>query len=287
VQIVVMAAGLGSRFGGPKQLAPVGPSGETLIDYVLFDARRAGFIGAIIVVRDELAEATEPIAERHRHRIAVALARQETGPAVPRGTVPAVLAAAPRIDGPFAVLNADDFYGAEAYRRAAEFLLSGGGSASTHAVVTFPLAATLSPHGAVVRAVCRTDGQLLAGLDEVPGIERRGDAIVAGERRFTGSERVSMNLWAFRRGMLADLAAQFERFRRDHDAQHELLLPVAIDASIGAGRARVRVLEASGPWFGLTHASDLPVARAALAGAATRGEYPTPLWTPEQSAIAT
>lgn len=270
-----MAAGLGSRFGGPKQLEPVGPSNETLIDYILFDAWRAGFTGAVVVVRDELADAIERIADRHRHRISVSLATQETGPAIPRGTVPALLAASARIDGPFAVLNADDFYGAGAYRRAAEFL--GNDSDAADAVVTFPLGATLSPHGGVARAVCRTDGEWLAALDEVHGIERRGDAIAAGERRFTGAERVSMNFWAFRVDMLADLRAQFERFQRDHDSRHELLLPVAVDASIAAGRAHVRVLAAPGPWFGLTHPSDLPVVRDALASAAMRGEYPAPL----------
>ena len=275
-----MAAGLGSRFGGPKQLEPVGPAGETLIDYVLFDAARAGFTSAILIVRDEIAARLEPIADRHRPRLPVALATQLTGAAVPRGTVPAVLAAADRVDGPFAALNADDFYGAAAYRQAAAFLRSPRSDPQTHAVVALPLAATLSSHGPVVRAVCETDGDVLVHLDEVHGIERRDGQIIAPHRRFSGSERVSMNFWAFQHGIMTELARAFERFRHDRDAHHELLLPVAVDALIAGGRIRVIALDAPGPWLGLTHVSDLPAVRQALAEAAARGEYPAPVWAP-------
>ena len=117
-----MAAGVGSRFGGPKQLEPVGPAGETLMDYLLVDARRAGFDRAVLVIRDELTTRVEAVAERHRSGLEVSLAYQQIGPDIPRGTVPAVLAAADRIDGPFVALNADDFYGTAAYQRAADFL---------------------------------------------------------------------------------------------------------------------------------------------------------------------
>jgi NDP-sugar pyrophosphorylase family protein len=276
--IVVMAAGMGSRFGGPKQLEPVGPSSETLIDYALFDAHRAGFDRAVLVIRDEIAAPIAPVTARHGSRLRVTTARQLTAPHMPRGTVGAVLAASDQIDGAFVALNADDFYGADPYRRAAAFLHDGLVPADTHAVVALPLAATLSPHGAVVRAVCDTNGDALVRLDEIRGLERRGSAIVAGDRRFTGRERVSMNFWAFQPGMLPLLAREFERFARAHDARHELPLPVAVDALIADGCARVRVLDASGPWIGLTHASDLPAVREALGQATARGEYPTPLW---------
>jgi len=276
--IVVMAAGLGSRFGGPKQLEPVGPSSETLIDYALFDAQRAGFDRAVLVIRDELASAVAPIVARHGSRLRVTAVRQRTAQHIARGTVGAVLAAGDQIDGFFAALNADDFYGAEPYRRAAAFLHDGHIPTDTHAVVALPLDATLSPHGAVVRAVCDTNGDALVRLDEIRGLERRGGAIVAGDRRFTGRERVSMNFWAFQPGILPLLAREFERFARAHDARHELPLPVAVDALIADGCARVRVLDASGPWIGLTHASDLPAVRDALREAAARGDYATPLW---------
>lgn len=273
-----MAAGRGSRFGGPKQLEAVGPSGETLIDYVLFDACRAGFESATLVVRDELAAAIEPIAARHRRRMRVGLACQPFAPDDPRGTVPAVLAARDGIDGPFAALNADDFYGAGAYRHAAAFLADRPGPPDLQGVVALPLGNTLPAQGSVVRAVCGTRGDLLAALDEVRGIERRDDGIAAGARRFTGAERVSMNFWAFQPGMLLELARELEAFRRDHDSRHELLLPVVVHSLVTAGRIQVRVLDAPGPWLGLTHASDLPAVRDALARAAARGDYPTPLW---------
>lgn len=276
--IVVMAAGVGSRFGGPKQLEPVGPADETLMDYLLVDARRAGFDRAVLVIRDELTSRVEAVAARHRGGLEVALAYQAMGPEIPRGTVPAVLAAADRIDGPFVALNADDFYGTVAYQRAADFLRDDSLPPDTHAFVSFPLRATLSPHGAVVRGVCQTESDLLVRVDEIRGIEPHGAGAIGGGRHFTGDERVSMNFWAFRRSMLDELQQEFEAFSRHHDNTDELLLPVTVDRLVTEGRARVRVLSAPGPWLGLTHASDLPGARQALASAAARGDYPIPAW---------
>ena len=276
--IVVMAAGVGSRFGGPKQLEPVGPSGETLIDYVLHDARRAGFERAVLVIRQELTERVEAVAARHRDGLDVVLAYQTMGPQIPRGTVAAVLAAANHVDGPFAAVNADDFYGSTSYQRGAEFLRDRSVPSNTHAFVALPLHATLSAHGAVVRGVSQTNGNELVRLDEVRGIERKGDAIVAGDRRFTGNEQVSMNFWAFQQSLMSELQRIYDEFSKDHDSSHELLLPVTIDRLITEGRIKVRVLDAPGPWIGLTHASDLPGAKEALAAAAARGDYETPIW---------
>jgi len=273
-----MAAGVGSRFGGPKQLEPVGPAGETLMDYLLVDARRAGYDRAVLVIRDELTSRVEVVAERHRGGLEVSLAYQKMGPDIPRGTVPAVLAAADWIDGPFVAINADDFYGTPAYQRAADFLRDDRVPADTHAFVSFPLRATLSPHGAVVRGVCETRDGLLVRVDEIRGIEPRGTGAVCGDRQFTGDERVSMNFWAFQRSMLDELQREFAEFSRGHDSTHELLLPVTVDRLVTEGRVKVRVLSAPGPWLGLTHASDLPGARQALAEAAERGDYPVPAW---------
>jgi len=278
-----MAAGVGSRFGGPKQLEPVGPAGETLIDYVLHDARRAGFERAVLVIRDELTDRIEHVARRHRDGMDVVLAYQPMGPKIPRGTVAAVLAADDQVDGPFAAVNADDFYGSTSYQRGADFLRDRSVPPDTHAFVSLPLHATLSEHGAVVRGVSETSGGVLVRLDEVRGIERQGDAIVAGERRFTGDERVSMNFWAFQQSLMSELRREYEAFSRDHDATHEILLPVTVDRLITEGRIKVRVLDAPGPWIGLTHASDLPGAKRALQAAADRGEYKTPLWNEEEA----
>ena len=276
--IVVMAAGVGSRFGGPKQLEPVGPAGETLIDYLLADARRAGFDRAVLVIRDELTSRIEEVAGRHRDGLEVLLTYQQLGPEIPRGTVPAVLAASEFIDGPFVALNADDFYGTTAYQRAADFFRTGNAPANTHAFVSFPLRTTLSPNGAVVRGVCETSGDLLVRVDEIRGIEPDGSGAKAGDRRFTGDERVSMNFWAFQTSMLDELQRKFAEFSRDHNSSHELLLPVTVDRLVTEGRIQVRVLSAPGPWLGLTHSSDLPGVRQALAEAAQRGDYPTPAW---------
>jgi NDP-sugar pyrophosphorylase family protein len=276
--IVVMAAGVGSRFGGPKQLEPVGPADETLIDYLLVDGRRAGFDRAVLVIRDELTSRIEAVAGRHRDGLEVVLAYQQLGPEIPRGTVPAVLAAGDFIDGAFVALNADDFYGTAAYQRAADFLRNGTAPSNTHAFVSFPLRTTLSPNGVVVRGVCETSGDLLVRVDEIRGIEPDGAGAKAGDRRFTGDERVSMNFWAFQNSMLDELQREFTEFSRDHNASHELLLPVTVDRLVTQGRVQVRVLSAPGPWLGLTHASDLPGARQALAEAAQRGDYATPAW---------
>src|SRR5215211_2059008 len=159
-----MAAGVGSRFGGPKQLEPVGPAGETLIDYVLHDARRAGFERAVLVIRQELTDRIEQVATRHRDGMDVVRAYQAMGPAIPRGTVAAVLAAADRVDGPFAAVNADDFYGSTSYARGADFLRDRTVPPNTHAFVSLPLRATLSDHGAVVRGVSETNGGELIRL---------------------------------------------------------------------------------------------------------------------------
>ena len=129
-----------------------------------------------------------------------------------------------------------------------------------------------------MRGVSETNGDELVRLDEVRGIERKDGTIVAGDRRFTGNERVSMNFWAFQPGMMAELAREYDAFSRDHDATHELPLPVTIDRLITEGRIKVRVLDAPGPWIGLTHASDLPGAKQALEAAAARGDDKTPLW---------
>ena len=130
----------------------------------------------------------------------------------------------------------------------------------------------------VVRGVSETNGNELVRLDEVRGIERKDGIIAAGDRRFTGNERVSMNFWAFQPGMMAELRREYDAFSRDHDSTHEMLLPVTVDRLITEGRIKVRVLDAPGPWIGLTHASDLPGARQALEAAAARGDYKTPLW---------
>jgi MobA-like NTP transferase protein len=297
--LVVMAAGLGTRFGGPKQLAPVGPSGETLLDYAIYDATRAGFTRAVLVIREELGDrARAHVARVIGGAVPVHYVEQRLddlpggrrvpeGRVKPWGTAHAVLAARGAVEGPFAACNADDFYGPGAYRLVAEHLTgeAARGAPPVHALVGYRLDATLSPHGGVARAVawCGPDG-LLARLVEVRDVRRldgglRGVTAAGEQREFTGGEHASMNLWGFTPDVLAVLEEQFAAFlaaaHRAPDA--EFLLSTALDDQVTAGRARLRVLTAQDRWLGMSFAADVPAVRAALAALVRAGTYPVDL----------
>lgn len=259
--LVILAAGRGRRFGGDKQLAPVGPEGQPLPWYALRDAAAAGFHDAVLVVREgleatfreELAGAPLPL------RFAV----QEDRAPTPWGTGHALLAAACEVTGSFMVVNADDYYGREAYRLIAGFLARpAAGPVPEWALAAFPLKATLSPHGTVNRAVCRVDGEgWLLGLEERIGL--------AAERLDLPLDTpVSMNCWGFTPAAFELLAGRFRAFQETCRAAgevREFMLPAAVAEAVASGEARVRVLPAPGPWFGLTHPADLPNIRAHLA----------------------
>jgi hypothetical protein len=296
--LVVMAAGLATRFGGPKQLAPVGPAGEAVLDYDVWDAARAGCRRIVFVVRAELAEAF------HAHARDVFGDALETvfveqrlddlpggralppGRAKPWGTAHAVLAARGAVSGPFAVCNADDCYGPGAFRLLAAHLRQDArAEAPVHALVGYRLDATLSPHGGVARGVAVTDGDgLLARLDEVSDVRRESGGITGlgsdGTRRaFSGAEVASMNLWGFAPGMLSALMDQFSEFLdgAGGDAAPEFPLSTAVGAQVAQGRARLRVLVAPDQWFGMTFAADLPAVRDTLAALIRAGRYPADL----------
>jgi NDP-sugar pyrophosphorylase family protein len=290
-----MAAGAGSRYGGPKQLAPLGPSGERLFDYSVFDAVRSGFRHIVFVVREELAAEFQSIADGLAAHIPfdphVVVQRLEDLPDgfrpgrrdKPWGTAHAVLAARSAIDGPFAVVNADDFYGAGAYRLAADAAhLAAAGGITT--VVAMRLADTLSAHGPVTRAICAMNGSRVTGLDEVHDIARDGANLAgvhSGRRRlFTGDELVSMNFWVCPPALLPQLQSAFASFLIDHveDADAEFRLPEAIGELARRGEVELRAVHAPGPWFGLTHAGDRPAVVEALRRLSEDGIYPVPLW---------
>ena len=247
--LVVLAAGLGKRYGGLKPLAPVGPSGEALLDYALYDARRAGFTRAVLVVRRE----TEALFRRHAGD-AVDCVIQET----PLGTAHALLAARNAVVEPFAVCNADDFYGAEAYRMMERHLAG----SPDYAVVAYPLAETLSPFGGVSRAIVEmdTDGYLTR-LTELQDIVRATD------------EPVSMNLWGFTPAVFPALERQLAGF----PGPGEFLLSTALNEQVAARAARVRVLRMSGGWFGITHPGDQAAAAESIARLVRAGAYPEDL----------
>ena len=281
--LVGLAAGAGSRFGGPKQLEPFGPGGETMLDFAVHDALKAGFDAVVLVVRPAMAAAFEQgVIARWGDRVPIALVFQEV-PAgrKPWGTVDAVLAAETAVAGGFAVVNADDYYGAQAYRELAGFLRTARRDATDYAVVGFPLRETMSEGGGVTRALLRTSADgWLEDIEEMFDIERAG-AIARG-RSADGSSRelsldalVSMNMWGFTPTVFTEMRERFAAFRDAHrtDARAELPLPTLMASMIRDDRARVRVLRGEGPWCGVTHPADRERVGAVLRGVIERGGY--------------
>jgi MobA-like NTP transferase domain len=297
--LVVLAAGLGSRFGGLKQVEPVGPSGELIIEYSAHDAHQAGFNRVVFVIRRDIEQAFRTaIGRRIEARMDVAYAFQETadlpaphapvpGRTKPWGTGQAVLAAGPTLRGAFAVINADDFYGAAAYRALAAHFRGmsppAGPAKPTYALVGYPLRQTLSEYGAVNRGVCRIDAAgRLRGIDEVLKIERMSDGRAraplpwGGWRELSGDEPVSMTCFGFSPEFPGQLLGLFNEFleRYGQSQTAEFYLPVAVGDLLEAGYAEVRVLRSEDEWFGMTYREDIPAARAALRRLIDHGAYP-------------
>jgi hypothetical protein len=294
-----MAAGLGSRFGGLKQLEPVGPSGEALLDYAVFDALRAGIERLVFVVRRELEkEFHETRGRRYAKRAEVVYAFQELtdlpdgftvppGRTKPWGTAHAVRAARSAISAPFVAINADDFYGPQAFSLLYDFLTwDANAPTERYAMAGYRLRNTLSEHGSVARGVCETDaGGFLVGIREIERISRSGQGELHhgsdGQRHaLTGDELVSMNLWGFLPGLMAHLEERFRAFlaERGSDPSAEFYLPVAVSGMITDGFATVRVFETEWPWFGLTHREDVAEAKRRLFALVEQGVYPARLW---------
>ncbi len=293
--LVVMAAGIGSRYGGLKQMEGVGPAGEILLEYSVFDAIEAGFDRAVFVVRPEIRQAFEArLVRRFERRIVCHMVDQtldaglgdRTPPAgriKPWGTGHAVLAARDLLDEPFAVINADDFYGRDSLTLMARHLEAGSGE---YALVGYRLRNTLSEHGSVARGVCSHDASMrLLSVVERTRIEPAGH----GARYFdeegqahplSGDELVSMNLWGFTPAFLDPLAAAFRRFLERHgdDPKQEFFLPTVVNELIGAGQAVVRILPSRDRWFGVTYREDVPAVRAELEKLRRQGLYPDRLW---------
>lgn len=296
--LLVMAAGMGSRYGGLKQIDPVGPAGETLLDYSVFDALRAGFTRLVFVIRRDIEEAFRTaVGRRYESRVDVAYAFQSlldvpagfavpTGRTKPWGTAQAVLAAEGLVTTPFAAANADDFYGARSFRTLASFLDEAQADSDLYAVVGFHLGVTLSDHGGVARAVCEaTPDGMLRYIIEVLGLERteggaRAPDGAGGFRTFPADTPVSLNLWGFTPPVFPKLRESFARFlaERGHDLRAEFYLPDALGSLIARREARVRLLPTPDPWFGMTHREDAPEVRERLRALHVQGAYPQPLF---------
>jgi hypothetical protein len=293
--LVMLAAGLGSRFGGNKQLAEVGPHGATLMDYSIYDAYRAGCARVVFVIREELeAEFRRSILPRYAGHLETALVHQRldalpkgysvpAGRTKPWGTAQAVLAAEPAVPGPFIVANADDRYGAAAFAAATGFL--GSAKSNEAALIAYDLRDTLSEHGSVNRGVCQVapDGSLTK-IDEVREIRAVADGRLIGQGSngeviLAPETPVSMNLWAFGRGIFATLDAGFSRFLASTDRTGEYYIPTAVAAAITDGSLVVRTLPARSTWCGLTHPADRPKVVDAIHTAIRSGEYPEQLWS--------
>ena len=277
MQLVVLAAGHGRRFGGLKQLAPVGPDGEALMDYTARDALAAGFDGVVLIVRDEVRdELLSHIGDFWPAELAVTPVTQ--GPIA--GTAQAVASARPALSGPFGVANADDLYGARAFAALAGNLRDG--APGEHVLVAYRLADTVLTDAAVTRGVCEAGADHYLTRVVEQSVRRQHDrsfeaAPIAGPeagraRRLTGAEDVSMNLWGFAEGMLDELDLALKAFD-PQSAPHaegkppELLLPDVVASAVAAGRARVRVVASGSRCIGLTHPDDLPLVRSLVAEA--------------------
>ena len=299
--LVVMAAGMGSRYGGMKQIDPVGPNGQVIVDYSLYDARRAGFETVIFVIKHEIEDAFKAaIGERVSKAMNVKYAFQQldelpAGFAVPEGRVKpwgtchAVLAAKDLIDGPFAVINADDYYGPEAFRVMYDYLSTHeDGSYYDYCMVSYLLRNTVSENGSVARGVCVTEPDgTLHSVTERTRIETYENGVHFTEdggaswTDLPGDTPVSMNLWGYHPAMLDVMAQYFDAFVRDlapGDEKRECLLPVMMDALTAQGRVSTRVLQTDEHWFGLTYQDDKPGVVAALHDLHADGTYPPALW---------
>ena len=293
--LLVMAAGMGSRFGGLKQIEPVGPSGETIIDYSIYDALRAGFGKLVFIIRKDIEQAfKETVGARFEKVAPVEYVMQEldklpagysipAGRTKPWGTTHAILMAADAIQEPFAVINADDFYGAEGYRVLAQYLTSG---TQDYGMVGFVLRNTLSNFGSVARGVCQVDAnRYLTDVVEMLQIERDGerakntaaDGIVTP---LTGDEPVSMNMWAFQPSIFAELRNKFDAFLkvRGTEQKAECLIPSTVNELVKEGKAKVKVLHSNDPWFGVTYREDHPSVVANIRALIASGKYPEKLW---------
>ena len=297
ITLLVLAAGMGSRYGGLKQLDQLGPHGETMMDYSVFDAIRAGFTRAVFVIRRDFEqEFKERVGKRYSKHIKVEYAFQDRndlpgkfkcpeGREKPWGTGHAVYAARELLDEPFVALNADDFYGRDSFAKAAKFLTCPPASKLIRGCIcAYTLRNTLSEHGSVSRGICTEKDGLLAKVVENPTISREGDRIVSeldGKKyELAGDEPTSMNYWGFMPEFVGELEALFTEFleKRGSELKSEFYLPFAVDSLIHAGKARIDMLRSNASWFGITYREDRDGVCADLKKLAERGEYPERLF---------
>ena len=300
MDVIVLAAGLGSRFGGLKQLTPVTPQGEFIIDFSVFDAIRSGFDRIIFLIkREHEADFEETVSKRIRNsrigknaEICYAYqdpepfgAKNPEGRTKPWGTTHAIISCRDAVKGDFAVINSDDYYGRETYSVLADYM-KGGLSSDRGAMVGFLLKNTVSENGAVSRGVCGVKNGVLATIDEHVGIERGADGIIRGKsssgeiRALADDTVVSMNCWALPKDVIGEFAEDFPKwFANIKDPlKDEIFLPNSVGELVEKGRLSVDVLRSPSVWFGVTYRSDAPAVERYLADMKARGLYPESIW---------
>lgn len=294
--LVIMAAGMGSRFGGPKQIKAVDDFGHAIIDYSLYDAKRAGFKRVAFIIKhaieDDFKAAVGRRAEAHFdvQYIYQELSVLPDGYSVPEGRVKpwgtghAVLCCKDYIDAPFAVINADDFYGRSAYEEMYKFLTTEQ-DPTVYSMVGYRLRNTVTDNGYVARGICQTEGDLLSDITERTHIEKNGNDIVFienGEKHpISGDSVVSMNFWGFSTGILNELDRRFTGFLdealKENPLKAEYFLPFVVNAKLKGGECSVRVLPSLDSWYGMTYLEDLDTVKSALSDMRNRKIYPTKL----------
>ncbi len=292
--LVILAAGMGSRFGGLKQIRPVDEHGHAIIDYSLFDAYRAGFRRVVFLIKHEIeADFKAAVGTRMEKYFDVQYVFQQLemlpegytvpeGRVKPWGTGHAVLCCRQALDGPFAVINADDFYGPGAYKAIYEFLAAERPE-SEHAMVAYQLRNTVTENGYVARGICQVENGMLTGVTERTHIEKRGENAAFTEdgeswTPLSGEMPVSMNFWGFSPAMLRELEARFpawlDEALKANPLKGEYFLPSVANAAIEAGTGTVQVLPCSEQWYGMTYQEDLPGVIEALKTMREQGLYP-------------
>jgi len=288
--LLVMAAGMGSRYGGLKQLDQIGPSGETIIDYSVYDAIEAGFNKIIFIIREVFEEQFKTqVADKYLNKIEVEFAYQDIndlpsgfscpdGREKPWGTGHAILSANHLVHEPFVVINGDDYYGKESFKVISDYYFRGK---EQFCMVGFRLENTLSSFGAVTRGVCSVENKKLSSVVETGDLQKKGNIIYSDrDISFDGNELVSMNMWGFTPVLFHHLKEKFIDFLNLHgrEVKSEFLIPSIINELIQDGDEKVHVLETNSSWFGVTYKSDKPIVEKKIQQLVSSGVYPSPLF---------
>jgi len=290
ITLLVLAAGIGSRFGGLKQMASIGINGESIIDYSVYDAIESGFNKVVFVIRREFQkEFEEKISRKYVGKIQLEFVFQELDDLpkglvcpkdrkLPWGTGHAILSASNLIKEPFCVINADDYYGRESFKKIVEFFSKDSKDLS---MVYFKLGRTLSPYGGVNRAICTLNNGLLMNLIEIEDIQNNNGIIMSNNKsKLDAISPVSLNMWGFRPFIFDHLEEMFIKFFKNNgdDLKSEFLIPTVINHLIQTQREKVFALKSNSTWFGITHKEDSPFARGEIQKIVDNGEYPKVLF---------